>query len=83
MSYFDPYFSSNLGKMYSFDPPSSVSSRRAVLSIPIRNLTEYPHRGFDAALAKGWWSPIWDHATSLETVSGQSSCISNTLIQDQ
>ena len=44
MSYFDPYFSSQLGKMYSFDPPFSdpcrVSSRRSVLSIPIRNLTE-------------------------------------------
>ena len=47
MSYFDPYFSSKLGKMYSFDQscffyPCSVSSRRAVRSIPIRNLTEYP-----------------------------------------
>ena len=45
MSYFDPYFSSKLGKMYSFDPlfdPCSVSSRRAVRSIPIQNLTEYP-----------------------------------------
>ena len=45
MSYFDPYFSSKLGKMYSFDPlfyPCSVSSRRAVRSIPIRNLTEHP-----------------------------------------
>ena len=46
MSYFDPYFSSKLGKMYSFDPffffyPCSVSSRRALRSIPIRNLTEY------------------------------------------
>ena len=42
MSYFDPYFSSKLGKMYSFDPPffypCSVSSRQAVLSIPIQNL---------------------------------------------
>ena len=53
MSYFDPYFSSKLGKMYSFTPPPppppppfffnpcSVSSRRAVLSIHIQNLTEY------------------------------------------
>ena len=45
MSYFDPYLSSKLGKMYSFDPPfwplKRVSSRRAVRSIPIRNLTEY------------------------------------------
>ena len=43
-----PYFSSKLGKMYSFDPlffyPCSVSSRRAALTIPIRNLTEYTHR---------------------------------------
>ena len=43
--YFDPYFSSKLGKMYSFDPtpfffnPCSISSRRAVMSIPIRNET--------------------------------------------
>ena len=43
MSYFDPYFSSKLGKMYSFFfYPCSVSSWRAVRSIPIRNLTEYP-----------------------------------------
>ena len=45
MSYIDPYFSSKLDKMYSFDPffdPCSVSSRRAVRSIPIQNLTEYP-----------------------------------------
>ena len=43
MSYFDRYFSSKLDKMYSFDPPffdpRSVSSQRAVLSIPIRNPT--------------------------------------------
>ena len=46
MSYFEPYFSSKLGKMYSFDPaplfyPYNVSSRRAVLSIPFQNLTKY------------------------------------------
>ena len=45
MLYSHPYFSSKLDKMYSFDPPfypCSISSRRAMLSIPIRNLTEYP-----------------------------------------
>ena len=47
-SYFDPYFSSKLGKMYRFDPTPpffdtcSVSSRRAVRSIPVRNLAEFP-----------------------------------------
>ena len=47
VEYFDPYCSSKLGKIYSFDPtffPCSVSSRRAVLSIPIRNMTQYTHR---------------------------------------
>ena len=46
MSYFDLYFSSKLGKIYIFDPlfffySFSVSSRWAVRSIPIWNLTEY------------------------------------------
>ena len=49
MLYFEPYFLSKLGKMYIvstplFFYPCSVLSRRAVLSIPIRNLTEYPRR---------------------------------------
>ena len=46
MSYFDPYFSSKLGKMYSvsilfFDPFFTL----AMMSIPIRNLTESPLPG--------------------------------------
>ena len=44
--YFDPYFLSKFGEMYSFHlpylAPCSISSQRAVLSIPIRNPTETP-----------------------------------------
>ena len=53
MLYFDPYFSSKLVKMYSFDPlfdPCSVSSQRAVRSIPIRNLPEYPPGDYDTLM---------------------------------
>ena len=44
--YFDPYFVSTFGEMYSFHlpflAPCSISSQRVVLSIPVRNPTETP-----------------------------------------